>query len=142
MRSTSYRCLEHVRVDSYDVEVQYRVRLPPNIIRSKLSPQTINSVLNIFLQPVPWVPMDVIGQAYVEWVTTTETLPFLVNVVHPRPTTWEVVLEHVRSTLGSDLQSVRLRDWVQELEERAASASLEELAQIVRHLPFQATLSR
>ncbi|EKM59937.1 uncharacterized protein PHACADRAFT_206156 [Phanerochaete carnosa HHB-10118-sp] len=79
---------------------------------------------------VTWVPLDAIGEAYVDWVLAQDALPALVNVVHPRPTTWDVVLHGLRQELGDNLPVVPLEEWVMKLEERAKNPSAEDLVQI------------
>lgn len=84
--------------------------------------------------------MDDIGETYVDWMTTTETLPVLVNVTHPQPITWELVLQYVREALAMDLKSVPLREWVQRLENSAATASLDGMARLVRSVMIHSKL--
>ncbi|EKM50011.1 uncharacterized protein PHACADRAFT_130503 [Phanerochaete carnosa HHB-10118-sp] len=79
---------------------------------------------------VAWVPLDAIGEAYVDWVLAQDALPALINVVHPRPTTWDVVLHGLRQELGGNLPVVSLEEWVMKLEERAKNPSAEDLVQI------------
>lgn len=78
-----------------------------------------------------WVPLDVIGQAYVDWIVTPDPLPFLVNVVHPRPTTWNAVLKAVGEVVETKMTTVPLNDWIGQLEERSPNATLEDLARYV-----------
>ncbi|KIP12187.1 hypothetical protein PHLGIDRAFT_62555 [Phlebiopsis gigantea 11061_1 CR5-6] len=82
--------------------------------------------------PVTWVPLDVVGKVYIDWITNPEQLPLIVNAVHPRPITWELVLKYVKDALEIDLRSIPLSEWVDRLENSAATASLEDLAQLVR----------
>ena len=79
------------------------------------------------------MPLDAIGQAYVDWVLSEADLPKLVNVVHPRPTTWDVVLHGLREELSGDLPLVPLPLWVEKLEAHAAEPTKEDLENIVCH---------
>lgn len=78
-----------------------------------------------------WVPLDAIAEAYIDWVVARNELPPLVNVVHPRPTSWEVILRGLREELGGTLPIVPLPEWAARLEARAASPSAEDLVNIV-----------
>ncbi|EKM52250.1 uncharacterized protein PHACADRAFT_211524 [Phanerochaete carnosa HHB-10118-sp] len=80
--------------------------------------------------PVAWIPLDAVGQAYVDWVLEEDVLPALVNVVHPRPTNWDVVLRGLRQELGGNLPIVPVQEWVSKLEEHAMNPTAEDLAQI------------
>ncbi|EKM52251.1 uncharacterized protein PHACADRAFT_260494 [Phanerochaete carnosa HHB-10118-sp] len=80
--------------------------------------------------PVAWIPLDAVGQAYVDWVLEEDVLPALVNVVHPRPTNWDVVLRGLRQELGGNLPIVPVQEWVSKLEEHAMNPTAEDLVRI------------
>ena len=75
--------------------------------------------------------MDAVGQAYVDWTLTKEDLPALVNVVHPRPTNWDVILNGLRQQLGDSLPVVPVEEWVAKLEELARNPVPEDLVRVV-----------
>jgi hypothetical protein len=77
------------------------------------------------------MPLDAIGQAYVDWVLSRQDLPDLVNVVHPRPTTWDIIYRGIREELGNNLPLIPLKEWLAKLEARLADATPEDLAAIV-----------
>ena len=77
------------------------------------------------------MPLDAIGQLYVDWVLSEDSLPRLVNVVHPRPTTWEVILRGLREELGGDLPIVPITDWVAKLDAHSTNPTKEDLESIV-----------
>lgn len=77
------------------------------------------------------MPLDAIGQAYVDWVISNEELPELVNVVHSRPLGWNIIARGVCEELGTVLHVIPLDKWVSRLEECANSATLERITQIV-----------
>jgi hypothetical protein len=77
------------------------------------------------------MPLDAIGQAYVDWVLSEDKLPRLVNVVHPRPTTWDVILRGLREELGGSLSLVPLSQWVKKLEAHSDSPTQEDLTAMV-----------
>ncbi|GJE97028.1 acetyl-CoA synthetase-like protein [Phanerochaete sordida] len=77
--------------------------------------------------PVAWVPLDAIARNYVEWVLAEGALPALVNLVHPRPTTWNAVLQNVRAELGGELPMVSFSEWLARLDSRGEGASRDDL---------------
>lgn len=77
------------------------------------------------------MPLDAIGEAYIDWVVAQGDLPLLMNVVHPRPTTWDVILRGVREELGGTVPIVPLEEWVAKLKAHAANPSPETLNRIV-----------
>lgn len=81
--------------------------------------------------------MDAVGQAYVDWVLTKEDLPALMNVVHPRPTSWDIILRGLRQELGDGLPIVPVQEWVGKLEELAKDPSPEDLMRVVSSCAFQ-----
>ena len=82
-------------------------------------------------QPVAWIPLDAIGLAYVDWVLSASDLPPLVNVVHPRPTNWDVILHGLRQELGGSIPIVPVEEWVGKLEELAKNPTAEDLVRVV-----------
>ncbi|GJF00095.1 acetyl-CoA synthetase-like protein [Phanerochaete sordida] len=80
--------------------------------------------------PVNWMPLDAIGAAYVDWVLAPDELPPLVNVVHPRPTTWDVVLRGLRAELGERVRAVPVQEWAAQLEAHAKNPSAEDLVEM------------
>ena len=77
------------------------------------------------------MPLDAIGKAYVDWVSAQDALPPLLNVVHPHPTSWDVIIEGLHEELGDSVSVVPLQDWVKKLEERSAHPTTQDLADIV-----------
>lgn len=84
-----------------------------------------------YVQLVNWVPLDAIGNAYIDWVVSDDEMPVLVNVVHPRPTSWDVVLRGIKEELGGDLPAIALDAWVAKLDVQSAAATAEDLARVV-----------
>ena len=68
---------------------------------------------------------------YVDWVNTRDDLPALVNVVHPRPTSWDIILAGLRKEVGEDVPVVPLDDWVAKLEALSTTATAEDLTRVV-----------
>ena len=93
-------------------------------------------------QPIFWTPSDAIGGIYVDWILRRDDLPPLVNVIHPRPTTWNIILNGLCEELGVRLAVTPLRDWVQKLEERSANMTSQDLKHIVSaDAPCSSTIS-
>ena len=82
-------------------------------------------------QPVSWIPLDAIGSMYLDLLTSDETLPSVINVVHPRPTTWKEMLHGIWEELGASLPFVTLEEWVKRLDALPTAVSNEELQKIV-----------
>ena len=78
------------------------------------------------------MPLDAIGYIYSDWITSSAPLPPLINVVHPLPTTWDVVFHGICEELGAKLPIISLDQWVAKLDDIAARASKKDVADIVR----------
>lgn len=84
---------------------------------------------------VAWMPLDAIGQAYVEWVLSQNSLPKLVNVVHPRPATWDVILRGLREELGN-LPMIPFSQWMEKVNGLSANPTANDLEAVVRTIDF------
>ncbi|KIP12189.1 hypothetical protein PHLGIDRAFT_371020 [Phlebiopsis gigantea 11061_1 CR5-6] len=80
--------------------------------------------------PVAWMPLDVIGNAYVDWVLSPQALPSLVNVVHPHPTSWDVILKGLSEELGDAVSVVSFQEWAKKLDERAVNPTAQDISDI------------
>lgn len=69
---------------------------------------------------------------YIDLVTSQEDLPQVVNVVHPRPTSWTVITSGIREELGGNLPVVSLQEWVAKLDAFPTEVTKEDLQRIVR----------
>lgn len=72
--------------------------------------------------------MDAVATAATDFVLSSEHLPALVNVVHPRPSSWRGVMESINSSLGRKLKLVPFADWlgaVEAIGSRGTSADVE-----------------
>ncbi|KIP06790.1 hypothetical protein PHLGIDRAFT_514252 [Phlebiopsis gigantea 11061_1 CR5-6] len=67
--------------------------------------------------PVAWIPLDMIGHVYADWILSKKPLPALVNAVHPYPTTWDVIVRVLQQELGNTLDIVPIAQLVHRLEE-------------------------
>lgn len=78
--------------------------------------------------------MDVIGKVYVDLIVTGNELPRLVNLVHPQPAGWEVIMKGIQSVQERDLPSISLERWVKELEGISAGVSSQDIVRVVSPL--------
>ena len=82
--------------------------------------------------------MDAVAFAVSDLILTPQTLPLLVNVVHPRTTAWHEILENINKHIAEPLPFTDFNSWVQQLEAHSESATVEDLERMVR---FRRTLS-
>ncbi len=68
---------------------------------------------------------------YVDLVVSQVPLPPTINVVHPRPTTWDSVLEDISEELGGHIPFVPMDEWVAKLDAFPTEVSTDELLRIV-----------
>ncbi|KAF7789161.1 hypothetical protein EIP86_000098 [Pleurotus ostreatoroseus] len=76
---------------------------------------------------VSWIPMDAVAFAVSDLILTPQTLPLLVNVVHPRTTAWHEILENMNKHIAEPLPFADFNSWVQQLEAYSESATAEDL---------------
>lgn len=75
---------------------------------------------------------------YLDLLTSNEPLPPVINVVHPRPTTWKEILHGIWDELDGEYPFVTLQDWVAKLDALPTNVSNEELQKIVSSfIPFK-----
>ncbi|EKM50943.1 uncharacterized protein PHACADRAFT_262848 [Phanerochaete carnosa HHB-10118-sp] len=79
---------------------------------------------------VDWVPLDVIGQVYTDWVFSKDPLPPLVNFVHPKRTPWTVILQGLEEGLAGHIPLVPLSKWVEQVEALSTSATAQDMDRI------------
>lgn len=78
------------------------------------------------------MPLDIIGHIYADWISSSRALPSIVNLVHPQPTSWDVIVKGVMDGLGEPLPVVPLNEWMREVDALSADAMIHELGNIVR----------
>ncbi|KAL1743883.1 hypothetical protein HDZ31DRAFT_39972 [Schizophyllum fasciatum] len=80
-------------------------------------------------QEVAWVPSDAVAGTLLDAAFTDEVLPPSLNIVHPRPLPWSVIIRHVqdvlRSQTGRDLPLTPLGEWLDRLEAAAARTDVD-----------------
>ena len=75
--------------------------------------------------------MDAVASAAKDLVVSSDQLPALVNVVHPRPIHWRDVIENINSSLDQPLKIVPFEDWLKAVESNPSRGDSEELIRIV-----------
>ena len=76
--------------------------------------------------------MDAVATAATELILSSQRLPPLLNVVHPRPITWKGVFESINSSIGGQpLKMVPLIEWLETLESTARDGGSEDLQRLV-----------
>ena len=83
------------------------------------------------MQTVNWVPLDVIGQTYTDWVLSRDELPQLVNFVHPKGTPWDVVLDGINGELVEPISQVTLQAWAHQVENLSVQADAPDIVRTV-----------
>jgi hypothetical protein len=101
-------------------------------------------LLTIFIKVVSWTPMDAVSNCILELIFRNERLPPVLNVVHPRPTDWNTVIELIRDALvlkkqfNSPLALISFQEWfyILEAHAKAANQENENELRIVRLISF------
>lgn len=85
------------------------------------------------LQVASWLPMHAVSQAILDvaWSSTAgaESWPPALNLVHPRPVSWNAIFSQVNEALvregvvKAELPIVAFQEWFSLLEKKAASSS-------------------
>ena len=80
---------------------------------------------------VSWTPMDAVSNCVMELIFHNKRLPPVLNVVHPRPTDWNAVIELIgdalvlQKKLDSPLALISFQEWFYNLEAHAKAANQE-----------------
>ena len=75
--------------------------------------------------------MDAVSNCIMELIFHNKRLPPVLNLVHPRPTEWNKVIEHigdalvVQKKLSKPLDFISIREWFYILETHAKAANQE-----------------
>ena len=82
-------------------------------------------------QPIEWIPMDAVADAFVDFLVSREPLPELVNLVHPHAVPWSTVIHNINEQLATPLPIIPFQEWVAKLEAVSDNATAEQLDKIV-----------
>ncbi|KAF8215591.1 hypothetical protein K438DRAFT_1954309 [Mycena galopus ATCC 62051] len=75
-----------------------------------------------------WLPPSVVSRTIVDAALSVEKPPFAVNLVHPRPVSWDFVVSIMARTV--QLPLTPLADWVQKVQDGASRATAEDVSNI------------
>ncbi|KAJ7089503.1 putative aminoadipate reductase [Mycena crocata] len=70
---------------------------------------------------VAWLPPDAVSRAIVDVALRTEKSSFALNLVHPHPVRWDVVMSSMAHT--AQLRLIPFADWTQKLQALSANAT-------------------
>ncbi|KAH8102928.1 hypothetical protein BXZ70DRAFT_927267 [Cristinia sonorae] len=88
----------------------------PIMIQSSIS----MGALPILPGNISWIPVDVASRFVLDSILSTESLPAVVNLVHPHPVPWQEVFTAIKQVIGGPLELVPFDDWVSRLEAQSA----------------------
>ncbi|KAG6840631.1 hypothetical protein C0991_005483 [Blastosporella zonata] len=97
---------------------------------------------------VSWVPVCAAAAAIADAALGHKTWPHAVNLVHPRPTTAEKVIDSIRASIaeamGRELKVVSFKEWLAVIDEHARHATPNTLIDIpaIKLLDFFRSLSQ
>ncbi|KAF8215633.1 hypothetical protein K438DRAFT_1799007 [Mycena galopus ATCC 62051] len=77
---------------------------------------------------VAWLPPAAVSHTIIDAALITESPPFAVNLVHPRSVPWDFVISAMASK--THLPLIPFADWVQQLQDRSAQATADDIANI------------
>ncbi|KAJ7696821.1 acetyl-CoA synthetase-like protein [Mycena rosella] len=77
---------------------------------------------------VAWITPEAVAGTIVDAALNTEKSPFAINLVHPRPVTWDALMSSMARTAQRPL--IPFADWVHQLETRSAHATAEDMENI------------
>ncbi|KAJ7214255.1 acetyl-CoA synthetase-like protein [Mycena haematopus] len=77
---------------------------------------------------VAWIPPEAVSRTIVDAALSADKPPFAVNLVHPRPVSWDFIISTMADT--AQLPLVPFADWVQQLQDRSAKATAEDIEKI------------
>ncbi|KAJ6457360.1 putative aminoadipate reductase [Mycena sanguinolenta] len=97
----------------------------PAIVKSSI---TLGSFPSDSSGVVAWLPPAAISRAIVDVALKPEKPPFAINLVHPRPIPWNLVMSTMANT--AQLPLIPFTDWVQQLQDRSLGATAEEIADL------------
>lgn len=80
--------------------------------------------------------MDTVADAVTDLMLSPDPAPALVNVVHPQPVPWTVVLGAIDHALSAQLPLIPYAQWFAKLEAVAAGASSAQLEAVVSPFPI------
>ncbi|KAJ3557049.1 hypothetical protein NM688_g1689 [Phlebia brevispora] len=93
----------------------------PILVKSAL---TMGSVPDLN-EPATWIPVDAVAGSFVDLMFSPRKLPVLVNLVHPRPVTWQQLVDAIGEELHVPISVLPMAEWLEKLEILAEDADPE-----------------
>ncbi|KAJ6491913.1 acetyl-CoA synthetase-like protein [Mycena sanguinolenta] len=75
---------------------------------------------------IAWITPEAVSHTIVDAALSSETPPFAINLVHPRPVSWDFIM----SALAVQLPLIPFADWVQQLQDRSTTATAKDIEKI------------
>jgi len=100
----------------------------PNIVKSSVTLKCLPQMEG----DVAWVPMDIAAQTICDIVASppSTTLPDVLNIVHPHPTSWASILQAINASLGEPLPIVSFAEWLAKVEASSPGADAHDLENV------------
>ncbi|KAK7007684.1 acetyl-CoA synthetase-like protein [Favolaschia claudopus] len=77
---------------------------------------------------INWIPPEAVSQAIIDATLSAQPAPFAMNLVHPRPVSWDSIMSAMAGSFRLPL--IPMKEWVDQLEDRAGDALGEEVDRI------------
>ena len=97
--------------------------------------QSVSNV--IIIQVASWLPMDIVSQAILDVMFSSQAPTIALNIVHPRPSQWSSIIQSVADALHragvvqENVPLIPFGEWFERLEQRSKGADADEMANIV-----------
>ncbi|KAF7341014.1 Acetyl-CoA synthetase-like protein [Mycena sanguinolenta] len=89
---------------------------------------------------IAWITPEAVSHTIVDAAMSTETPPFAINLVHPRPVSWDFIMSTLADTVHLPL--IPFGEWVQQLQDRSTTATVQDIEKIpgIKLLDFFKTI--
>ncbi|KAF7341009.1 Acetyl-CoA synthetase-like protein [Mycena sanguinolenta] len=77
---------------------------------------------------IAWITPEAVSHTIVDIALTSETPPFAINLVHPRPVPWDFIMSTLAETVKLPL--IPFGEWVQQLEDLSTTAIAQDIEKI------------
>ncbi|KAF7378108.1 Acetyl-CoA synthetase-like protein [Mycena sanguinolenta] len=77
---------------------------------------------------IAWITPEAVSHTIVDTALSSETPPFAINLVHPRPVSWDFILSTLADTV--QLPLIPFGDWVQQLQDLSTRATAQDIEKI------------
>ncbi|KAJ7443002.1 putative aminoadipate reductase [Mycena latifolia] len=97
----------------------------PAIVKSSIA---LGSFPSSPTSSIAWISPEAVARTIVDAALCTERPPFALNLVHPRPVSWDTIISNMARIANRKL--IPFAEWVRQLEARAARATPEDIKNI------------